>query len=259
MKQELQHRLFATIGHDRRGRTTLMMMLTAAGAVALLACAGMAAAQTPAAREPDTPVVVASGEAVVKRAPDRAFVSISAESRARTSKEAQRLNADAMTSVLAKLKSAGLAGDAIQTTGYDIQPEFDYNNGKQTLRGYVARNSVEVRIDDLPKLGDVLDAAVGAGATSVSGIRFDLKDRSGAEREALQQAVVDARARANAAAAGAGMKVERVVRIEEQRGSIMPPPRPMMAMRAEAQGNATPVVAGELEIRSSVTLTAAIR
>jgi uncharacterized protein YggE len=237
-----------------------MVMLTAAGALAVLACASVAAAQTPAARELDTPVVVATGEAVVKRAPDRAFVSVSAEARARTSKEAQRLNADAMTAVLSKLKSAGLAGDAIQTTGYDIQPEFDYNNGKQTLRGYVARNSLEVRIDELPRLGDVLDIAVGAGATSVSGIRFDLKDRSGAEREALQHAVEDARARATAAATGAGMKVDRIVRIEEQRGAIVPPPpRPMMAMRAEAPGNATPVVAGELEIRSSVTLTAAIR
>ncbi len=91
-----------------------------------------------------------------------------------------------MTAVLAKLKSAGIPGDAIQTTGYDIQPEFDYANGKQTVRGYVARNSIEVRVDELPKLGDILDIAVGAGATSVAGVRFDLKDRTGAEREALQ-------------------------------------------------------------------------
>ena len=133
------------------------------------------------------------------------------------------MNAEAMTAVLAKLKSAGLGGDAIQTTGYDIQPEFDYGNGKQTLRDYVARNSIEVRVDDLPKLGEILDIAVGAGATSVAGVRFDLKDRSGAEREALQHAVEDARARATAAATGAGLKVDRIVRIEEQRANVMPP------------------------------------
>jgi uncharacterized protein YggE len=204
-------------------------------------------------------VVVAAGEAVVKRAPDRAFVSIAAESRARTSRDAQRLNAEAMTAVLAKLKSSGVPSDGIETTGYDIQPEFDYANGKQTLRGYVARNSIEVRVDDLPKLGDILDIAVGAGATSVAGVRFDLKDRAGAEREALQHAVEDARARANAAAAGAGLKVDRIVRIEEHRTNLMPPPRPMVAMRAEAQAPTTPVVAGELEIRASVVLTASIR
>jgi uncharacterized protein YggE len=224
---------------------------------ALLAVAASAAAQTPPPAS--EPVVVTSGEAVVKRAPDRAFVSIAAESRAKTSRDAQKLNAEAMTSVLGKLKSSGIPGDAIQTTGYDIQPEFDYANGKQTVRGYVARNSIEVRVDELPKLGDILDIAVGAGATSVAGVRFDLKDRTGAEREALKLAVEDARARANAAAGGAGLKVDRIVRIEEQRTSVMPPPRPMMAMRAEAQAPTTPVVAGELEIRAAVTVTAAIR
>ena len=236
-----------------------MLTLKAAAAAVLITGSAVLSAQTPALPVPEPPVVVATGEAIVKRAPDRAFVAIAAESRARTSREAQRVNAEAMTAVLARLKAAGLAGDAIQTTGYDIQPEFDYGNGKQTLRGYVARNAIEVRVDDLPKLGEILDIAVGAGATSVAGVRFDLKDRSGAEREALQAAVEDARARANAAAAGAGMKVDRVVRIEEQRVSPMPPPRPMMAMRAEAQAAPTPVVAGELEIRASVNLTAAIR
>ena len=224
-----------------------MLIPKVVAVAALLACAPAANAQTPPP-SPELPVVVATGEAVVKRAPDRAFVSIAAESRARTSRDAQRLNAEAMTSVL-----------AIQTTGYDIQPEFDYANGKQTVRGYVARNSIEVRVDELPKLGDILDIAVGAGATSVAGVRFDLKDRTGAEREALQRAVEDARARASAAAAGAGLKVDRVVKIEEQRASVMPPPRPMVAMRAEAQSPTTPVVAGELEIRATVTLTAAIR
>jgi uncharacterized protein YggE len=234
------------------------MPLEAFAVAALLAAAATSGAQTPAPAQ-DLPVVVSSGEAIVKRAPDRAFVSIAAESRAKTSRDAQKLNAEAMTSVLAKLKSAGIPPDAIQTTGYDIQPEFDYASGKQTVRGYVARNSIEVRVDELPKLGDILDIAVGAGATTVAGVRFDLKDRTGAEREALQLAVEDARARANAAAAGAGMKVDRVVRIEEQRATVMPPPRPMVAMRAEAQAPATPVVAGELEIRAAVTLTAAIR
>ena len=236
------------------------MLMPIAFAAGALLCATVVGAQTIAATTPDFPVVVVTGESVVKRSPDRAFVSFAAESRARTSREAQRSNAEAMTAVLAKLKSAGLGGDAIQTTGYDIQPEFDYANGKQTLRDYVARNSIEARVDDLPKLGEILDIAVGAGATSVAGVRFDLKDRSGAEREALQRAVEDARARATAAATGAGLKVDRIVRIEEQRGNVMPPPRPMLAMRAENQAAAaTPVVAGELEIRASVTLTAAIR
>jgi uncharacterized protein YggE len=220
-------------------------------------------AQTPAPPTSDSPVVVTAGEAVVKRVPDRAWVQVTAESRAKSPREAQKLNADVMSAVLQKLKGAGLAADALQTRGYDLQPEYDYANGRQTLRGYLARNSVDVRLDDLPRVGEIVDLAVTAGATSVGGVRFDLKDKAGAEREALRLAVVDARQRAEVAASGAGARVERVIRIEEQRVSVNPPPpRPMMmSMRAEGAQAAgePPIEAGEIELRATVTLTATIR
>ena len=206
------------------------------------------------------PVIITTGEGVVKAAPDRVWITIAAESRAKGPKEAQRANADAMKAVLDKLKGLGLAGDAIRTSGYDLQPQFDYVGGRQTLREYVARNSVEVRVDDVARAGDVLDAAVGSGATSVSGVRFDLKDRSVVERDALRKAVADARARADAAASGAGMKVDRVVRIEEQRVAL-PEPRPMMMARQSmtADAGSPPIVAGEIEVRVMVTMTSSIR
>lgn len=220
-----------------------------------------ASAQTPMpSPNSEGPVVVTLGEGVVKRAPDRAWVTIAAESRAKTPGEVQKLNADAMSAVMQKLKGVGLPAEAIRTAAYELRPEFDYVNNRQTLRGYLARNAVEVRVDDLPKLGEVLDVAVGAGATSVSGIRFDLKDRSSAEQMALQRAVGDARSQADTAAQAAGMKVERVVRIEVHRDAPMPPPRPMMAMRAEmAVSSEPPMAPGELEIKATVTITAAIR
>ena len=232
--------------------------LIALAVVAVLAVP--AAAQTPT---PEPPVVVAAGTGIVKKAPDRAWVNVTAESRARSPREAQKLNADVMAAVLQKLRGAGFSGDAVQTRGYDLQPEYDYANGRQTLRGYVARNSVEVRVDDLPRTGEVLDLAVSAGATSVGGVRFDLKERTALERDALRLAVEDARKRAEASALGAGMKVERVVRIEEHGiVSPVPPPRPMIAsMRGQMAEAAQqpPIEAGELEIRAMVTLTATIR
>jgi uncharacterized protein YggE len=207
-------------------------------------------------------VIVTTGEGVVKRAPDRAWVSIAAESRARTAQEAQRVNTDAMTAVIERIKAAGIPADAIQTTGYNLQPEFDYVNGKQTLRGYVARNQVNVRVDVLAKTGEVITAVVATGATNVSGVRFDLKDRDAHEREALRLAVQDARQRANSAATGAGVSIERVVRVEEQR-DMNDGPRPMqmnMAMvRQDAAQAAVPLEAGEIEVRSRVMLTVAIR
>lgn len=210
---------------------------------------------------PGPPVIVTSGEGVVKQAPDRAWVTIAAESRARTAQEAQRLNTDAMTAVVEKIKASGVTADAIQTSGYNLQPEFDYANGKQTLRGYVARNQVQVRLDALAKTGEVIAAAVGTGATNVSGVRFDLKDRDSVERQALTLAVRDARRRADAAASGAGVQIERILRIEEQRdlGDIVRPMRMEMSMKADVGQAAVPIEAGEIEVRARVTLTAAIR
>jgi uncharacterized protein YggE len=217
------------------------------------------AQQTP----PVTPaVIVTSGEAIVKRAPDRAWVTIGAESRARTAAEAQRLNTDAMTAVIDRIKAAGLPADAVQTTGYNLQPEFDYANGKQTLRGYVARNQVQVRIDTLAKTGDVIAAAVATGATNVSGVRFDLKDRDTVEREALRLAVQDARGRANYAATGAGVTIDRVIRVEEQRDMVdvpRPMPMTMSMMESRAAQAPVPVEAGEIEVRARVMLTATIK
>lgn len=225
-----------------------------------LLVAASASAQPPP--PPPVPVIVTNGEGLVKRAPDRAWVTIGAESRARTAQEAQRLNTDAMTAVNERIKAAGIPADAIQTTGYNLQPEFDYVNGKQTLRGYVARNQVQVRVDALAKTGDVIAAAVATGATSVSGVRFDLKDREAVEREALRVAVQDARLRANAAATGAGVSIDRVIRVEEHRDMI-DGPRPMQMnmamMRQESAQTAVPIEAGEIEVRARVTLTMAIR
>ncbi len=238
-------------------RHSMLVVVFAAIVTALPARAAAQAAPPPA----QGPVIVTTGEGVVKLTPDRVWVSIAAESRAKSPKEAQRMNSEAMSAVLARLKSAGLPAEAIRTSGYDLQPEFDYANGKQTLRGYVARNSVEARVDDIARTGEILDAAVGSGATSISGVRFDLKDRDAAERDALKRAVAEARGRADAAASGAGMKVEGVVRIEEQR-AFTPEPRPMMMMRQSAEAmqvSGTPIAAGEMEIRSIVTMTCSIR
>lgn len=224
-----------------------------------LVAAVPAAAQQQSSTLPG-PTVTTGGEGVVKRAPDRAWLNITAESRAKSPREAQKLNATVMTVVLQKLKDAGLAGDAIQTRAYDLQPEYDHVNGRQSLRGYVARNTLEVRADDLARVGELLDIAVSAGASSVGNVRFDLKDRSGVEREAIRLAVEDARRRADAAAAGAGMKVERIHRIEEQRAE-MTPPRPVMfeAMRQVDASARPPIEAGEIEIRARVTLTAVVK
>jgi uncharacterized protein YggE len=226
--------------------------------IALLA-ASPAFAQT---REPMEPTVAVTGEGIVQAVPDRAWVTITAESRAGPPRDAQRRNVEAMTPVLATLTAAGNAGDAIRPVGYDLQQEFDFVRGKRISRGYVARNTVDVRVDQIDRAGEVLEIAVGSGATSVGGIRFDLKDRSKLEREALRMAVAEAREKAVAAAAGAGRTIDRILRIDEQ--GIVSPPMPVMMRRemAAQAGDASfapPISAGQMEIRANVTVTAVLK
>lgn len=205
------------------------------------------------------PVVVTTGSAILRRAPDRAFVNIGAEARAVAPKDAQAQNAKTMTAVRGRLKALGIADSAIETRALDLQPEFDHSGGRQKLRGYVARNVIEVRLDDVTRVGEVIDASIEAGANSVHEVRFDLKDRTVVEREALKAAVADALARASALASGAGKTVDRIVTIEEQRAEFVPMTRNVMFARADAAPAQTPVAPGEVEIRATVTVTAAIR
>jgi uncharacterized protein YggE len=216
-----------------------------------------------AAQEPQLPVpsIMTTGEAVVRRVPDQAFVTIAVETRARGPREAQRQNAEGMTAVQQRLAMAGVPKDAIRTTGYTIQQEFDFANGRRTPREYVARNGLEIRLDAVERTGDILDVVVQAGATNVSGVRFDVKDRAAVEREALRLAVVDARARADALAEGAGRTVDRVLRIDDSRQGVVPVMMPM-EMRARVVGGdaaVTPLEAGMIEIRAQVALTVAIK
>lgn len=235
---------------------------------AILAVAACCAAAAPAQAQPREPavslpppdVVVTAGEHVRRVAPDLAFVTLVAESRAKATREAQRANASVMTAVQQRLKALGVAEGAMTTRGVDLQPEYDYADGRQTLRGYLARNVLEVRVAGVERVAEIVDAAVAAGASRVEGLRFDLEKRDDLEREALTSAVQDAMRRAAAIAAGAGRALGPIVRIEDGRVPAPPEPRPLVAMRgmmaesAAAAPPPTPVQAGEIEVAARVTV-----
>jgi uncharacterized protein YggE len=209
--------------------------------------------------QPAESVVVVVGDAVVRVAPDTAWFDVTTEARRRSPRDAQREAAAAMADVRGRLVQAGLTDSAFQTRAYAVAPEFDIVDGRRVLRGYVARHTLEVRVDDLARVGELLDLAVGAGAAAVGDVQFERRDRQAVERQALQAAVADALARAHAAAAGAGRAVDRVVRIDES-GAPGPPPVPVLAARAAAAEAATPPIApGTIEVRARVTLTAVLR
>jgi uncharacterized protein YggE len=221
----------------------------------------LAGAQAPAA--PEMNVIVTQGSATVKRTPDRAWVSIAAEGRAGKAADARTQAATQMTTVQASIKAAGIPADAIKTTSFSLQPQMVWD-GKQSRPGdYVARNEIDVRVDNLDVLSAVLDAAGSVRTTgnlfvSITGVRFDLKNPNAVEQEALTLAVQDAVSRARTMASAGGRSVGPVLRMEEQRQWTPERPIPMM-MRAQAAAAdmavSTPIEPNEVEVRSTVTIT----
>ena len=122
-----------------------------------------------------------------------------------------------MAAVQQRIAGEGVDKDAIRTVGYTIHQEFDFANGRRTPRDYVARNGLEIRLDAVERTGEILDLVVQAGATTVTGVRFDIKDRRRPNGRRCGSPWSDARARAEALAAGAGLTIVSVLRIDDSR------------------------------------------
>jgi uncharacterized protein YggE len=227
-----------------------------------------AAAQAAATHATTAPVIVAQGRHTMKVEPDQAWVSIAVDTRDTRAPEARRLSAVAMTSVQTALKGAGISADAARTTGFSVTPDYEYVNGRQRMRGFIVSNQLQVRIDAIDRVADVLDAVgsltlASSSNLNITNLRFDLKDRAAAEREALRLATEDALARARAMAAGAGVQLGRVSRIDQfandgfQQMEAMPMPAMAMAKAGDAMMS-TPVSPSEVQIAAAVMVSVEI-
>lgn len=204
--------------------------------------------------------VVAMGEGSVHAAADRAVVTLATETRADTAAETQNRGNALMKAVQAAIADLKLAGGQVTTTGLMLSPNWIYGtNGQRTQRGYVGRHAVTVRFDEPGRAGEVVAAAIVAGANDVSNIQFDRRDRRTLEQDALKAAVQDARARADALAAGAGRAVDRIIRIEEATAAALRADVVTGSAVYRAGVGAAPIAQGDVEIRARVVLTAAVR
>ena len=234
----------------------MKVLATALAAVVVLVVAVAAASQDRLAA-PGERVVTMSGQSEVSMAPDQAWVTVGIEARAPKPQEAQQRAAEVMNRVHAQLAALGIPEPAIRTVSFNLNADWNYANNKRTLRGYIVTNLVEVRVDDIAKVADVLDRSIAAGGNAIHGVRWDIKERVQVERDALRQAVEDAKQRAEVAVAAAGARLGAVVTITEQRFDYQPK-TDMMLQRAEAAMDAaasTPISPGEMTVRSSVTVS----
>jgi len=157
-----------------------------------------------------------------------------------------------MTAVLAAIKDAGIADRDIQTSRLSLQPQYDPNKaGTARLTGFQATNQVTVRIRDIDKLPAVLDRAIAAGANEMSGIEFVVSEQSKLLDQARDDAIADARRKAELYAKAAGAALGKAVSIAEQSSGFQPV---VMYARAAAQAGETPIASGEVTLRATVNV-----
>ncbi len=203
-----------------------------------------------------SPHITVSGDAVISAEPDQAEIDIGVVTQSRTAPEASKENAERLARVLAEVKKQIGKGDEVKTSGYSLAPTYRYpQGGKPEIVGYTASNTLRIKTTNLSLVGRLIDSAMQAGANNVQRLVFTLKDELSAQLEALKTASAKARAKAEATAASLGLKIVRIIAVNEGERVVQPVFRQAMAARAEAASAPTPIEPGTVEIRSTVSMT----
>jgi uncharacterized protein len=205
-----------------------------------------------------TTKVTVAGEAITKVEPDVAVLVIAVVTQSAQAIDAQQENARKSEAVGNAVKAIPGANAEIKTSDYTLQPQYDYRDNRlPKIIGYDARNSVTVTISDLKNVGAVIDAASRAGANNIQSVSFMLRQTSPARGAALRDATTQAMNKAQSIAEALGGRVLRVV--EENEGTAVSGSPPvyeaMETMKLSATNQTTtPIVSGNLSIRSNVQL-----
>lgn len=236
-----------SVGHRSLQRCFAALL---AGTATALACAQSA---------PGAPLssIRVTGEAKISARPDRVQIDVGVTTHSATSQEAAAQNARELQMVLAALRKAAGAGAELKTVSYSLNPNYRYpkGGGEPALEGYTASNMVQVTLDELARIGAVIDAAGAAGANQVHSIQFTLRDQDAVRAQALREAALRARADADVLAGALGLKVVRVLTVEENSPRVMPIPMYRRELAGASVAAATPVEAGTLDVTADVTLS----
>lgn len=209
-------------------------------------------------------VITTQGHGEIKVRPDSLSVSINVETKNPALNAARAENNRKTQAIINALKALNIPGLKLETRNVSVNPLYDYQNNKlPKLIGYQVSNSLSATVTKAPteSLGEIggkiVDTALNAGANRVGGLNFYLDNMSEIRQQALEAAVRDAHANAEAMARAAGVGINGLHSLEgsPQFGSF-PRPVPMYAMKAagvEADTASTPVEAGETTVTSDVT------
>jgi uncharacterized protein len=223
--------------------------------------AGQAAAAS--ATDPLKGVTV-QGTGKVTLTPDLATISVGVTAQGASAAKAQNQASAAMAKIIGAVKSQGVADADLASQWVSLQPQYDYSSSGSTpprVIGYQANQSLSIKVRKIESAGDVIDAAVAAGATDVGGISFSVSSPAAATAQARAAAISDAIARAKALADAAGVSLGAAQSITEVSAPTTVP-FPYAAdkggLGAVAPGVPTPVQVGTTEVEVDVQVTFAI-
>lgn len=219
------------------------------------------ASETGQAAGGQIPMLTVSGTGTVTVAPDQAVVNLTVVTMAATAQAAQEENARHTNAAIEALLKVGLARESIQTSGYSIWPEYNYNEKREKpeIIGYRAHNQMHVKVDDLGLVGKVIDTAIQAGVNQVESVFFVRKDFSEAAREALFKACLEARAKAETIARALGVSLGAVMSVNESQSWGEPPVYRYAVLEGAGGPGETPIQPGEIKMTSTVTISFALR
>ncbi|MEB3209915.1 MAG: SIMPL domain-containing protein [Leptolyngbyaceae bacterium] len=224
--------------------------------VAIAIAASIFTAQAGYSQERQLRTLSVSGQGMERVQTTLAEVSLGVVAEAPTAAEAQQIAAQQSDRVVSELRSQDV--ENLETTGITLRPVYSYERETERIVGYTASNTVKFRVD-IDQAGMLMDDAVNAGATQITGIQFIAEDDAiaAAQLQALQAATRDAQAQANAVLSALGFSPEEIISIEVNNAQApMPirPPIPEAASLRVAQDANTPVIGGEQQVNATVTL-----
>lgn len=197
----------------------------------------------------------ATGTGKVTIKPDIAYVNAGIRVQSQSVKSAQEQINTIINKVSQSVKSLGVDGKDIQTTNYSVNPDYDYTQGSQKIKGYQASTTLAIKVRDIDKINSIIDSATQAGANEISGISFDVDDKQKAENEARQKAVDEAKKKAQDVSKIAGFKLGRIINYSEGSYDLQPMPYRALETTVAAQDLKTQVESGSQDITITVTLS----
>ncbi len=220
-----------------------------------------------------TNTISVSGMGEVFAVHDMATFSVTVREEAKDVAQAQDAATAKANAIIAYLKGAGVAEKDIKTISYNVNPKYEYSQGvctqyscppsKQTLVGFEVYQSLEVKVQDPKKAGELLSGVGSQGASEVSGLSFTIEDEDALKADAREQAIAEAREKADQLAKQLGVSVVRVVGFYEDAGGYPMPYYAKGGVAMDAMSSERAVApelpAGENKIISNVNITYEIR